>query len=264
MICSTCNNEIPDGSKFCNQCGTKIEERGKTCPNLECRRQNLPSEANFCPDCGAKLVYGLPQEMERSSISRPSVDKKWMPSIDLSAHPLNQTLSGNDNLFTNSDNKNIFDMLFPVYGITLGKTKKHDIVKLHYFPQIFESGPDWFTRVKGLTFWDHEGTGVLKSIYTTRFKALPSEWIKIGMNWENSYNIWIDFLRKYDFEVSVRKIPSVKYYNGRKTLSAEMEGVNKRDNLHIELSFEYGNDKREGCDTNSSNSLYCITMNKLN
>ena len=25
MICTSCNNEIPDGSKFCPQCGTKAE-----------------------------------------------------------------------------------------------------------------------------------------------------------------------------------------------------------------------------------------------
>jgi len=35
MICANCNKNIPDGSKFCTQCGTKIEEEKKTEPEVE-------------------------------------------------------------------------------------------------------------------------------------------------------------------------------------------------------------------------------------
>ncbi|MBP1673553.1 MAG: hypothetical protein H6Q25_1368 [Bacteroidetes bacterium] len=59
MNCSKCKTEIPDGSKFCNHCGAKIEDEGKTCPNPECFRTKLPFEALFCPDCGKKLGSGL-------------------------------------------------------------------------------------------------------------------------------------------------------------------------------------------------------------
>lgn len=55
MKCPKCKNENPNSSKFCNHCGAKIENEGKTCPNPECCRTGLPHEANYCPDCGAKL-----------------------------------------------------------------------------------------------------------------------------------------------------------------------------------------------------------------
>ncbi len=56
MQCPKCNNELPAGAKFCNQCGTKIEEQGKTCPNPDCKRTGLPPEAVYCPECGWKLT----------------------------------------------------------------------------------------------------------------------------------------------------------------------------------------------------------------
>lgn len=55
MNCRNCNNEVPNGSKFCNVCGFKIESQGKICPNPQCGHSGLPSEALFCPDCGTKI-----------------------------------------------------------------------------------------------------------------------------------------------------------------------------------------------------------------
>jgi predicted amidophosphoribosyltransferase len=53
MNCPNSRNEIPADSKFCNQCGTKIEVLGKSCP--VCRRKDLPAEVLYCPDCGRAL-----------------------------------------------------------------------------------------------------------------------------------------------------------------------------------------------------------------
>jgi len=52
MNCPTCNHEIPANAKFCNECGAKVENQGKTCPNEKCKRSGLPAEAKFCPECG--------------------------------------------------------------------------------------------------------------------------------------------------------------------------------------------------------------------
>ncbi len=56
MNCPTCNHEIPANAKFCNECGAKVENQGKTCPNEKCKRSGLPAEAKFCPDCGTMLT----------------------------------------------------------------------------------------------------------------------------------------------------------------------------------------------------------------
>ncbi|NIS72534.1 MAG: zinc-ribbon domain-containing protein [Proteobacteria bacterium] len=54
MKCPTCQFENPEGTKFCNQCGAKIE---LTCQ--ECGKVNPPG-SKFCGECGHDL--SLPSE----------------------------------------------------------------------------------------------------------------------------------------------------------------------------------------------------------
>lgn len=47
--CPNCQNEVPEGSKFCMNCGTKIEE-------ITCKKcgTKLAPDAKFCPECGER------------------------------------------------------------------------------------------------------------------------------------------------------------------------------------------------------------------
>ena len=47
--CPSCRTLLPQGARFCFECGTKIAEK---CP--ECGAQ-LPSGAKFCLECGKKI-----------------------------------------------------------------------------------------------------------------------------------------------------------------------------------------------------------------
>ena len=49
MICPKCQTDLPDGAKFCKECGRNIET---ACP--ECGK-NIPPESKFCLECGHKL-----------------------------------------------------------------------------------------------------------------------------------------------------------------------------------------------------------------
>lgn len=49
VLCPNCHTQIPNGSKFCNHCGTKINNK---CPN--CGADIIDGSA-FCADCGQKL-----------------------------------------------------------------------------------------------------------------------------------------------------------------------------------------------------------------
>lgn len=49
MKCPKCNKEIPNNSKFCMICGSKI----LVCSS--CQYGPLPSVAKYCPKCGKKL-----------------------------------------------------------------------------------------------------------------------------------------------------------------------------------------------------------------
>jgi len=55
MQCTNCSSEILATAKFCPECGHKVENKGKTCPNKECNCTGLSPEAVYCPDCGTEL-----------------------------------------------------------------------------------------------------------------------------------------------------------------------------------------------------------------
>jgi predicted ATPase/class 3 adenylate cyclase/regulation of enolase protein 1 (concanavalin A-like superfamily)/ribosomal protein L40E len=50
MKCPKCNNDNPDGAKFCMECGENLEN---LCPKCGAK---LPPEAKFCLECGTKIT----------------------------------------------------------------------------------------------------------------------------------------------------------------------------------------------------------------
>ena len=54
MVCASCRAEVPDGSKFCIQCGAPL---CLACPS--CGHGN-PPPAKFCASCGTMLAAGSP------------------------------------------------------------------------------------------------------------------------------------------------------------------------------------------------------------
>jgi class 3 adenylate cyclase/tetratricopeptide (TPR) repeat protein len=61
MKCPECQFENPEGAKFCNQCGKKIELTCQECGNLN------PPGSRFCNECGHKL--SLPSEPSPRDLS---------------------------------------------------------------------------------------------------------------------------------------------------------------------------------------------------
>jgi membrane protease subunit (stomatin/prohibitin family) len=56
--CGKCNALVPEGTKFCNECGAKIVTPGTmNCP--KCNAEN-PEGGKFCNNCGAKLMTTCP------------------------------------------------------------------------------------------------------------------------------------------------------------------------------------------------------------
>jgi membrane protease subunit (stomatin/prohibitin family) len=50
--CPNCRSDIPYGSKFCPECGTRLDESVK-CPQCGA---SLPAASKFCPNCGQNMT----------------------------------------------------------------------------------------------------------------------------------------------------------------------------------------------------------------
>ena len=51
--CGACGKQIAEGSKFCPECGAKVEQaKSKFCP--ECGKP-VAEGSKFCPECGNKI-----------------------------------------------------------------------------------------------------------------------------------------------------------------------------------------------------------------
>ncbi|MCL5035776.1 MAG: SPFH domain-containing protein [Chloroflexi bacterium] len=57
IICPSCKQAIPPGSKFCPLCGASMEIASRQTPSAPCPKCGNPVQqgAKFCPDCGEKL-----------------------------------------------------------------------------------------------------------------------------------------------------------------------------------------------------------------
>ena len=52
MKCPHCGQEHPDDFKFCPISGQPLVPQTKVCGNPDCKYENVPIEAKFCPRCG--------------------------------------------------------------------------------------------------------------------------------------------------------------------------------------------------------------------
>jgi len=64
LICAGCGVELPEGTKFCNNCGEKVvippppeEKKELICSGCGV---TLPEGTKFCNNCGAKAVLSVP------------------------------------------------------------------------------------------------------------------------------------------------------------------------------------------------------------
>jgi hypothetical protein len=58
MECPHCNEEHPQGTKYCPETGKRISVLLNSCPNVSCenyRKDIIPNHYKFCPDCGTLL-----------------------------------------------------------------------------------------------------------------------------------------------------------------------------------------------------------------
>ena len=81
MKCPKCKYENPEGTKFCGECGTKLE---RICPS--CNLPN-PPQFKFCGECGYNLIPAKEISEEKpgteSLRARPSTTKSYIDVVPI-------------------------------------------------------------------------------------------------------------------------------------------------------------------------------------
>jgi predicted ATPase/class 3 adenylate cyclase len=75
MKCPSCQATVPEGSKFCNQCGAALAPR---CPS--CGHETI-SGAKFCPECGTRLTTSHALA-STTTAAAPSVTSTFISSAE--------------------------------------------------------------------------------------------------------------------------------------------------------------------------------------
>jgi len=110
MKCPKCQFVNPEGARFCNDCGSKLEI---TCP--KCGKVN-PSGSKFCNECGQKL-----EKEEAIERKEPSIEGERKQVTVLFSD-----LSGYTSMTEKLDPEEVKEIMSQVFGAITSIVKKYD------------------------------------------------------------------------------------------------------------------------------------------
>jgi class 3 adenylate cyclase/tetratricopeptide (TPR) repeat protein len=135
MKCQKCQFENPEGAKFCNECGSKLE---MTCP--KCGKMN-PPESKFCNECGQKL-----EKEEAIERKEPSIEGERKQATVLFSD-----LSGYTAISERLDPEEVKEIMSQVFGEITSIVNKYDgsiqkfigdaVVAFFGVPKVHEDDP---------------------------------------------------------------------------------------------------------------------------
>lgn len=135
-------------------------------------------------------------------------------------------------------------LLFPLYGVTLGKTRVNELKTLGIHSEQIDSAtksPYLYYVIEGTNFWYRND--IANDIYLTYTNTMPQKWKNIGFDWSLSYNDWMKLFDTLGYEVQVTKSPKIVQYDGHPSFSAQVMGRYAAAGIkyRIELAFNFSN-----------------------
>lgn len=144
------------------------------------------------------------------------------------------------------------EALFPLYNVTLGETTVEELSRLGE-----RSNPQYdYFRINGQDFWYDNNTAWFMCLICG-FDPMPSQWKKIGFEWELSYNQWKTLLDRFKWNITIVEAPCIKQHNGQDCFSAQFYAISRE----YKITFDFKN--LEATSTNSPSTLYSLTIYTL-
>lgn len=128
-------------------------------------------------------------------------------------------------------------LLFPVHGITLGKTTRSEIA---WLGNRTKDLTDHSYVVRGITFEFDERSNIVDKMSLNCYTELPEDWLKLGFGWQKSYIEWLAVLQGLGYGTVVTEKPHIEQFGGEDSFSAKVVGgTHARYSEEIELHFDY-------------------------
>jgi hypothetical protein len=144
--------------------------------------------------------------------------------------------------------------LFPIYGVTLGKTTVPELQILGNKDKYYD-----LYKIQGFDFWYENN--VASMMYLVRDdRKLPDAWTSLGFDWGLSFNRLTELLKRLGYSVSVSKPPMIKQYTGHDSFFADIEAT-KFSGIPTKILFGFG--YSTGTTADSPGTLYNMTVHHL-
>lgn len=181
-------------------------------------------------------------DMQHPTVDRDNIYQKF--GFDLKANEI----SVDDN---SAEKKKLSKDLFPLYGITIGKSTTEDLDKLGN-----KAGGSEYYFVNGLMFY-YDKKNIVNKIAFDRFASLPEEWGSIGFSKDFSYNNCIAFFTELGYKIEIKKEPSET--EGSYSNFAEFDASKKIFGKDIVINVYFMGKSHKA---NAKGALFSMTMYK--
>ncbi len=152
--------------------------------------------------------------------------------------------------------------LFPLYGVSLGKTTVEQLSRLGVKSRNKDQNgiPYKHYVVHGIEFW-YDENGIADHIYLTHTGLLPHKWRDLGFDWEHSFDEWVSLLEHLEYRIDITEPPHVIEYNGHDSFAATVIATGRTPiPLEIDLHFKYS----RGTRSDSMGTIYSLALHVAN
>lgn len=144
--------------------------------------------------------------------------------------------------------------LFPVNGVTLGKTTVDELLKTEGTETEKNIKASGSLRLDSVEFGYEER--ILVTLQITKKEPMPLNWKSVGFDWNLSYQAWISLLEKQGFSIKMIQVPTLQMKADHPAMESEFEAFHPSE---FPTVFTFSFKENTGTEITSEDVLYKIS-----